>query len=67
MDRFWNVWTLALGLLGLAIVVALAVLGQDLRRAKTRGLRWKRRIIAAPAILIVCLHPLLSKTILNPR
>jgi hypothetical protein len=47
MDRFWNVWTLVLGLLGLAIVVALAVIGQDLRRAKTRGPRWKRRIIAA--------------------
>ena len=47
MDRFWNVWTLALGLLGLVIVVALVVIGLDLRRAKTRGPRWKRRIIAA--------------------
>jgi hypothetical protein len=46
-DRFWNVWTLALGLLGLVIVVALVVIGLDLRRAKTRGPRWKRRIIAA--------------------
>lgn len=46
-DRFWNVWTLVLGLLGLAIVVALVVIGRDLRRAKTRGPRWKRRIIAA--------------------
>ena len=47
MDRFWNVWTLALGLLGLVIVVALVVIGLDLRRAKTRGPRWKRRIITA--------------------
>ena len=47
MDRFWNVWTLALGLLGLVIVMALVVIGLDLRRAKTRGPRWKRRIIAA--------------------
>ena len=46
-DRFWNVWTLVLGLLGLVIVVSLVVIGQDLRRAKTRGPRWKRRIIAA--------------------
>jgi len=46
-DRFWNVWTLVLGLLGLVIVVALVVIGMDLRRAKTRGPRWKRRIIAA--------------------
>lgn len=46
-DRFWNVWTLALGLLGLVIVVALVVIGLDLRRAKTHGPRWKRRIIAA--------------------
>jgi len=46
-DRFWNVWTLVLGLLGLVIVVALVVIGRDLRRAKTHGPRWKRRIIAA--------------------
>ena len=46
-DRFWNLWTLVLGLLGLVIVVSLVVIGQDLRRAKTRGPRWRRRIIAA--------------------
>jgi len=45
--RIWNLWTLALGMLGLVIVVALVVIGQDLRRAKTRGPRWRRRIIAA--------------------
>ena len=45
--RIWNLWTLALGILGLVIVVSLVVIGQDLRRAKTRGPRWKRRIIAA--------------------
>ncbi len=46
-DRIWNVWTLVLGLLGLVIFLALVVIGADLRRAKTRGPRWKRRIIAA--------------------
>jgi hypothetical protein len=39
-------------MLGLVIVVALVVIGQDLRRAKTRGPRWKRRIIAAALAIL---------------
>ncbi len=54
-DRIWNVWTLVLVLLGLVIMLSLVVIGADLRRAKTRRPRWKRRIVAAGLAILAAL------------
>jgi len=52
LDRLLNVWGVLLGVLGLAILVALVVLGLDLRRARTAGPRWRRRLVATAIALL---------------
>jgi hypothetical protein len=52
LDRLWNVWGVALGVLGLVILAALVILGVDLRRAQVRGPRWRRRAVATGLALL---------------
>lgn len=39
-------WVL-IGMLGLLVVAALALMGRDVRRESRTGARWKRRMVAA--------------------
>jgi len=42
-----NLWTVTLGIVGMAAVALMILFGVDLVRASRRGPRWKRRLVAA--------------------
>jgi len=50
--RLLSIWGVLLGLLGLVILAALVVIGLDLRRARTEGPRWRRRLVAPGLALL---------------
>jgi len=47
MDRMTSVWTVVLGALGLFLVMALVLLGRNVRDAARKGPTWQRRLVAA--------------------
>ncbi len=51
-QRVTTILTMALGVLGLAVLAALIVFRADLGRAATTGPRWKRRLVGAGLLLL---------------
>ena len=47
VDRLTGVWLIVLGAVGLLVVMALMLLGRNVRDAARKGPRWQRRLVAA--------------------